>query len=427
MHPYPFAWATAAVPLLVLLAQAAQSVPPTAIDPPYNRVESRQEQDLRGDLPDHQYDPPKTRPWPAGIVPAVCRAYPGTSDAATLDMSRLEARDVYYSDCDAPWTICRYDDSRIGWDEAMMVNSLLYICTQYIDSVPAGVSVGNAANSLVVNQVLGKIPVGMRQYVTHIILAPGSYAKKRVGIGAETLNASTAFLSEMSLGVAVHEFSHILDAVVGSDQPNSAEQRFLSSSSKWIEFYNKDTKVPTDYAATAANDSLVKQHRISLVEDFADAGRWAMSNMVRERTYQTQNHSHSQPLVLSHRGPGRRFFFFRNSSSSSSVTTAPPVMLANHLAVYSADWEACGNQIAGYRTMLEDIIFPPGGRCTGKTPTSDAVVAATGQRVGCNYTRGEMGMGAGRLRLRAVGVPAIVPADWVMGVRFPPYVQISSA
>lgn len=151
MHPYPLVWATAAVPLLMLLAQAAQSVPPIAIDPPYNRFEARQEQDLLRDLPDHQYDPPKTHPWPVGIVPAVCHAYPGNSDT-TLDMRRLEARDVYYSDCDAPWTICRYDDSRIGWDEAMMVSSLhTYICIQYIDSVPAGLSVGNATNSIIVN------------------------------------------------------------------------------------------------------------------------------------------------------------------------------------------------------------------------------------------------------------------------------------
>lgn len=226
MHPCSFAWATA-VPLLVLLAQAAQSVPPTAIDPPYNKFESCQEQDLLRDLPDHQYDPPQTRPWPAGIVPAVCYEYPGNRDT-TLDMSRLEVRDVYYSDCKDPWTICRYDDSRIGWDEAMMVSSRH---AQYIDSVPAGVSVGNTANSLSFDQVLGKIPVGMRQYVAQVILAPEIYAKQRVGIGAETFGASTAFLSEMSLGVAVHEFSHILDAVVPS-MLNSTTYHMLSSSPK---------------------------------------------------------------------------------------------------------------------------------------------------------------------------------------------------
>ncbi|KAK8134424.1 conidiation-specific protein (con-13) protein [Apiospora sp. TS-2023a] len=396
MHPYSFAWATAAVPLFVPLAQAAQSVPPTAIDPPYNHFESRQEQDLLRDLPDHQYDPPKTHPWPVGIVPSVCHAYPKNSDNS-LDMSRLEVRDVYYNDCEKPWTICRYADSRISWDEAMMV--------------------------------LGKIPVGMRQYVAQVILAPESYAKQRVGIGAETWGASTAFLSEMNLGVAVHEFSHILDLVVGSG-PNATEQHMLSNSSSWIEFYNNDTKVPTDYAATAANDSLVKQQKISLVEDFADAGRWAMSNMVRVRTYRSQNQNRNQSLLLSRRG-GRRNLFFRNSSSTTTTTAT---MVANQLAVYSADWEACGNQIDGYRTLLEDIIFPPGGKCTGKTLTSDAVVAATGQRSSYNHTRDGMGMGmgmgmgtgAGRLKLRAVGVPAIVPADWVMRVRFPPYMQVPS-
>ncbi|KAK8077910.1 hypothetical protein PG996_004080 [Apiospora saccharicola] len=332
-----------------------------------------------------QYDPPKTHPWPVDIVPSVCHAYPKNNDVS-LDMSRLEVRDVYYNDCEKPWTICRYADSRISWDEAMMV--------------------------------LGKIPVGMRQYVAQVILAPESYAKQRVGIGAETWGASTAFLSEMNLGVAVHEFSHILDLVVGSG-PNATKQHMLSNSSSWIEFYNNDTKVPTDYAATAANDSLVKQQKISLVEDFADAGRWAMSNMVRVRTY--QNHNQNQSLLLSRRG-GRNLFF-RNSSTTTTTTAT---MVANQLAIYSADWEACGNQIAGYRTLLEDIIFPPGGKCTGKILTSDAVVAATGQRSSYNHTRNRMGMGDGRLKLRTVRVPAIVPVDWAMRVQFPPYMQMPS-
>lgn len=145
-----------------------------------------------------------------------------------------------------------------------------------------------------------------------------------------------------------------------------------------------------------------------------------MSNMVRARTYLAQNHS--QPLVLSRRGSGRPSSFRNNSS----VTTAVAAIPTNQLAVYSADWEACGSQIAGYRTMLEDIIFPPGGKCTCKMPTADAVVAATGQLVGYNHTHDGMGLGAGRLRLRAVEVPAVVPADWAMGVRFPPYVQVPS-
>ncbi|KAK8129760.1 hypothetical protein PG999_002140 [Apiospora kogelbergensis] len=269
----------------------------------------------------------------------------------------MEARDVYYSDCNAPWTICRYKDSLIDWDRAMLV--------------------------------LGKIPVGMRQHVAHVILAPGSYAKKKQGIVAETKGPSTAFLSAMSIGVAAHEFSHILDAMIGSRRHGNKK---LSDSPKWIQFYQNDTMVPTSYVA-----STLSNNRTSLVEDFADSGRWAMSNMARARTQASNQPPHARD------GSGGDPFSFQNRT-----------MRANLLADYSANWTECQSQITGYRKLLEDLIFPPGGRCTGKAATSDAVNTTTGQRV--------HGMvGAGKHKLRSVGVAEIVPADWAMEIQFPPY------
>ena len=123
MHHFIFTLGTV-VSLLLLLAQAAQLRPPRAIDPPYNAFEARQEHDLFHDLPCHQHDPPSIVPWPLGIVPKVCYEYP-KGNAVILDTTNMEARDVYYSDCNAPWTICRYKDSLIDWDRAMLV-SLLY-------------------------------------------------------------------------------------------------------------------------------------------------------------------------------------------------------------------------------------------------------------------------------------------------------------
>ncbi|KAK8086523.1 conidiation-specific protein (con-13) protein [Apiospora phragmitis] len=215
--------------------------------------------------------------------------------------------------------------------------------------------------------ILGRIPVGMRQHVAQVILAPESYYKIRPGIAAETRGTTTVFLSAMSLGIAVHEFSHILDAVIGSQQ-HLYQLYKLSSLPEWKEFYDSDTKVPTVYAAS------------SLVEDFADAGRWAMSNMARSRTHQDQTAS-------------------RDGSGRLSVQDSRTTASMDQLAVYSADWKSCRNQIAGYRALLEDVIFPPGGRCTAKTPTSDAVDVKIGQYAKYNQ------MGAGRLKLRSVGVP----------------------
>ncbi|KAK8094029.1 conidiation-specific protein (con-13) protein [Apiospora hydei] len=145
--------------------------------------------------------------------------------------------------------------------------------------------------------ILGKVPVGMRQHVAHIILAPESHSKQKLGIAAETKGTTTSFLSAMSLGIAVHEFSHILDAVVVSQR---LRNRSLSRSLGWKWFYDSDTKVPTDYAVT------------SLVENFADAGRWAMSNMAPERVH----HQNQTLFCDNNSGDGR--LLFRNGTTPAN-------------------------------------------------------------------------------------------------------------
>ncbi|KAK8861957.1 conidiation-specific protein (con-13) protein [Apiospora arundinis] len=361
MHRYIFALGSVLC-LFLLLVQATQSNPPQAIDPPYNAFEALQEHDLFHDLPSHQKFPPDIRVWPQGIVPDVCHHFL-KDGRITPNATNMEVRDVYYTDCDAPWTICRYKDSLISWNKAMVI--------------------------------LGKIPVGMRQHVAHVILAPESYAKKNRGIVAATMEASTAFLSAMDIGVAVHEFNHILDAVIGSHQPQS---KLISESPEWNWYYQRDSKVPTSYAASSLSHKGSK-----LVEEFADSGRWAMSNMARARSL-SRNKSSS---TISRDGNG-------SGSEGSPFFLQNRTMAANQLAVYSANWTECRNQIGGYRLLLEGRIFPPGGRCTGKTPTSDAVNATTGERV-------HSMVGAGKHKLRSVGVPEIIPADWAMNIRFPPY------
>ncbi|KAK7948729.1 uncharacterized protein PG986_009615 [Apiospora aurea] len=52
-------------------------------------------------------------------------------------------------------------------------------------------------------------------------MAPETHSKQKPGIAAETKGTTTSFLSAMSLGIAVHEFSHILDAMVEPQQLRS--------------------------------------------------------------------------------------------------------------------------------------------------------------------------------------------------------------
>jgi len=83
----------------------------------------------------------------------------------------------------------------------------------------------------------------------------------------------------------------------------------------WTSALENDTAVTTPYA------------RVSLEESFADAGRWALSDLTT---------------------PGG-------------------------LNSFSPGWRACRNQIREYERWLGDLVFPKQGTCTGKVEGSEAV------------------------------------------------------
>lgn len=83
----------------------------------------------------------------------------------------------------------------------------------------------------------------------------------------------------------------------------------------WTSALGNDTAVTTPYA------------RSSLEESFADAGRWAMSDLTT---------------------PGG-------------------------LDGFSSGWGACRNQIREYERWLGEVVFPKWGECTGKVASSPAV------------------------------------------------------
>lgn len=124
--------------------------------------------------------------------------------------------------------------------------------------------------------------------------------------------------SFFKLGVLFHEFTHILDSAAITEAvvaQGFAPGMPFSKTKRWKEAFDNDTHVPTAYA------------KMNYQEDFADIGRWAMSDM-----------THSEGI-----------------------------------SAYSTGWRGCEHQISSYRSYLADVIFTKDLRCVGKVESSTAV------------------------------------------------------
>jgi hypothetical protein len=176
----------------------------------------------------------------------------------------------------------------------------------------------------------------MRVHVSHIVVIPdGNFS-----FAAYTRGTVTTFQSAyLAPGVAAHEFTHILDVVALAGFVNAsgyAAGTPFSETDTWACAIGNDTNTPTPYAKTNVH------------EDFADAGRWALSNMTL--------------------GDGG-------------------------LGVYIANYSRyIGNQIGTYQGLLQQVIFnhSADGMCQSKVLGSKPVLKNTGYAAN-NSTNGSIG------------------------------------
>ncbi|KLU82215.1 hypothetical protein MAPG_01290 [Magnaporthiopsis poae ATCC 64411] len=200
----------------------------------------------------------------------------------------------------------------------------------------------------------------MRQWTGNILFLPvGSTSAYQLG-------SSIVFSKNMyTLGVAAHEFSHVLDQFALADLVEKKGYNLgtrYSETSMWADAYNNDSATATPYGRT------------NWVENFADAGRFAMSDMT------------TRGGIISSYG----------------------------------NWSALAAQNADYRQRLERVIFPEGfprgGLCTAKVPSSPGVLKSTGKEpYAQKVMRGKNGRPS-KYRVRAVpagaeDVPLIVLPD----------------
>ncbi|KAK5659456.1 hypothetical protein OQA88_657 [Cercophora sp. LCS_1] len=248
-----------------------------AIQPPFS--EEIQDRHFRSVL---SYRQSQYRPWSPAWIPQKCLE---EAKYNNLDPSAFSVRDVWYSDCLAAWTICRHNDASESWDS--IINTL------------------------------SQVPVGMRQFIANLVILPSSVPSSPSAV-AYTRGSVLVFTpSFFKLGVLFHEITHILDTTAPSLQRAIVERGYaegtpFSRTALWTWAVANDTAVPTPYA------------RSTLQEAFADAGRWAMSDMVSK----------------------------------------------DGLEAFSTGWEGCRHQIRAYERWLGDVVFTRGGVCTGKVDSS---------------------------------------------------------
>jgi hypothetical protein len=79
-------------------------------------IETTQNADLSKDLPAHDNT---SRPWNSGIMPEFCY---NEARSHNLKPEDFEIRDAYYTDCAAPWTLCRHRNSTLEWKDVITVS-----------------------------------------------------------------------------------------------------------------------------------------------------------------------------------------------------------------------------------------------------------------------------------------------------------------
>lgn len=252
------------------------------IYPPFS--EDTQNKHLRFDYPRMHW---RSRPWEEGCYPIHCVHEAQFNNFWILD---FQVRDVWFEDCGVPWTVCRHKDAKEKWYSIL--------------------------------DTLSQVPVGMRQYVANLVILPGPIdggQGSTIQAAAYTRGSVLVFSpTYFKLGVLFHEITHIMDMVALApflESQGFPEGTPFSRTKYWKYAYGNDTAVPTPYS------------RASWQEDFADAGRWAMSDISRYRG----------------------------------------------LREYSKGWGACRTQIRAFQWWMMPKIFPKKGICTGKVEGGYAV------------------------------------------------------
>lgn len=149
--------------------------------------------------------------WSPGWIPVDCQSVAYAKKFFEID---IEVYDVHYTDCDAPWILCRHKDSP---------NPISYLIDRF-----------------------GRVPVRSRSYVRHVVDLPDLSPSPNTNAYSDNDNIVLINKADTILAVLVHETGHSLDGH-GVFQKKQGQGRF-SDTRAWSDAIGKDSKVPDGYA-----------------------------------------------------------------------------------------------------------------------------------------------------------------------------------
>ncbi|KAL8933803.1 MAG: hypothetical protein Q9216_006204 [Gyalolechia sp. 2 TL-2023] len=141
--------------------------------------------------------------WNPGWIPQDCKDL--TAEAG-FNPADITTYNVNYDDCNTAWLVCFHRDS------ATPIKSVV--------------------------DLLGRVPVGARQFVRHVLILPSEQPH------AFNSDANLAMFGIGSKGFSVylHETAHSLDLQGGYERGQ------LSNNQNWLDNYNQDPNVPDPYS-----------------------------------------------------------------------------------------------------------------------------------------------------------------------------------
>ncbi|KAB8345843.1 hypothetical protein FH972_022898 [Carpinus fangiana] len=183
----------------------------------------------QGNIDNHGPTQSTTAGYEAGQIPADCK---DRAQAEGHDPADMEVTYVTYTDCADPWVFCRHKDS-----------------------VPSLVDL---------QDMFGRVPVGMRDYVKHVMSFPG-------GQGAYNYGGDIVFFDTAGLtfDVWLHESAHSLD-LQGAITGDSATT--YSSTDNWVNNYNQDPNVADNYAQSNMVENFAQETVVAIYDKAVPGG-----------------------------------------------------------------------------------------------------------------------------------------------------------
>ncbi|KAL9599104.1 MAG: hypothetical protein Q9219_004062 [cf. Caloplaca sp. 3 TL-2023] len=141
--------------------------------------------------------------WEPGWIPKDCR---DITIEAGFNPADITTYNIHYDDCNMAWVVCFHRDSPSSLDDMI--------------------------------DLFGRVPVGARQFVRHVIALPDTFGHAFNSEG----NLAMFNIQGGTLSVYLHETGHSLDLYQAYNQGQ------LSTAQNWIDNYNQDPNVPDPYA-----------------------------------------------------------------------------------------------------------------------------------------------------------------------------------